>query len=1055
MRKRIPHTITCWLFFLISVFLYSQQNNLRFDHLTTENTLTVKGLSQNTIYCILQDAQGFIWIGTWDGLNKYDGYNYVIYNTSNGLSNSTIYTLLEDQNKNLWIGTDQGLNFLNRNSGKIVQYRHTPDDPNSLGNDIINHLFLDRNGMIWISTADGLNSYDRERRIFYRYNFYERDADSALTNYVTRTREDANGNLWICTRSGIHCLNPENQSFKDYKPGTGAGSNEQIRANSIQDIAFDENGHVYAATLNGVYIIKPDQGVIHHFAGKSENEAGLSGRQVNAIMIDSRGLVWIGTSEGLDLYNPSLLQIMSYTAGENISNLSNEDVKSLFEDQSGTVWIGTYKGLNKVDRSPSRFMHFRNNPENPNSLSNNIVYSILEISDNTVWIGTYGGVNVLDRKTGRFSYIRHETGNPASLSSNKIRSMVRDNAGNIWIGTESEGINRFNTKTGHNTRFLYRENDPGSIDENVILSMFVDSKGQIWVGTSSAGISILQPSGEKTGHLSAEKDSPVILSNDKIEAIYEDRQGNIWIGTYDGLNVVSPELNSVRIFRNDPSDPHSISNNRIFSIYQDSRGVFWIGTMGGGLNRYDPATDQFRCYDESRGLPNNVVYATLEDDDGNLWLSTNWGLSKFNLANETFVNYDSKDGVQSNEFNAGAYLKNKNGEMYFGGMNGFNVFHPSEITLNKVPPRIVLTGFRILNDLVTTELENGQMIRLNYMENFFSIEFSGLDYTNPSKNLYRYKLENYDEEWVFANAAHRRADYRKVDPGRYTFMVTGSNNDGVWNQQGTSLTIIISPPWWKTWIFRFTLVFVVVALLWGIILMRIKSIRSKHEVEKKMLSIEKQVFELEQKALRLQMNPHFIFNSLNAIQNFVLANDTDKAVNYLAKFSHLMRMILANSTATLITLKDELKALTYYIDLEKLRFDDKFDYVIIREPSIDEEFVEIPPMLFQPYVENAIIHGLVNSPKPGVLEISIKRIDQGTLLCTIRDNGIGREKAIEIRNRSGIKRQPKGMIITQERIEIFNQQNRKNFAVRITDLKDEKGIAAGTLVEFIIQYKEL
>ena len=368
---------------------------------------------------------------------------------------------------------------------------------------------------------------------------------------------------------------------------------------------------------------------------------------------------------------------------------------------------------------------------------------------------------------------------------------------------------------------------------------------------------------------------------------------------------------------------------------------------------------------------------------------------------------------------------------------------------------MAFTGLRVLNVLQDMDLDDGEVIRLKYTENFFSIEFSGLDYTNPAKNLYRHKLVNYDDDWIVAGADKRRAEYRKVDPGIYRFLVTGSNNDGIWNKEGISLTIVIRPPWWQTWLFRAAFVLVMVFLLWSIVLARIKTIRKKHEVEKKMLAIEKQVFELEQKALRLQMNPHFIFNSLNAIQNFVLANDTDKAVNYLAKFSQLMRMILANSTASLITLKDELKALTYYIDLEKLRFDDKFDYKITRDPSIDEEFVEIPPMLFQPYVENAIIHGLVNSPKPGLLEISIKHFSKGNLLCTIKDNGIGRAKAIEITNESGIKRQPKGMNITRERIEFYNKQNRKNYSVRITDLKDDRGEAAGTLVEFTIQYKEI
>ncbi|MBW6460647.1 MAG: histidine kinase, partial [Bacteroidales bacterium] len=396
-----------------------------------------------------------------------------------------------------------------------------------------------------------------------------------------------------------------------------------------------------------------------------------------------------------------------------------------------------------------------------------------------------------------------------------------------------------------------------------------------------------------------------------------------------------------------------------------------------------------------------------------------------------------------------------NGELYFGGMNGFNVFHPGEIVQNRIPPRMALTSFSVLNEVIDNDLEGGEVFRLKHTENIFSIAFSALDYTNPMKNVYRYRLENYDETWVYTDSRRRVADYRKVNPGTYRFTVTGSNNDGMWNLDGISLTIIIHPPWWQTWIFRLTVLILAIALLWSIIFYRIKAIKRKHEVEKKMLGIEKQVFELEQKALQLQMNPHFIFNSLNAIQNFVLSNNTDKAVNYLAKFSHLMRMILANSTASLITLKDELQALTYYMDLEKLRFDDKFDYEIQIDVSIDPGFILIPPMLLQPYIENAIIHGFVNSPNRGRLEIFLKTNTRGSLHCTILDNGIGREKAIEIRVQSGIKRQPRGMIITQERIEILNKQNRTGYAVKVTDLKDEDGKASGTRVDLTIQYKEL
>jgi ligand-binding sensor domain-containing protein len=1032
-----------------------QQNALKFSRLTTESIMTSKGLSQNSIYCLLQDSRGFIWMGTWDGLNKYDGYDFIIYNTTNGLSNPTINALLEDDEKNIWIGTDYGLNILDRMSGEINHFYHEPDNPNCISDDFIQHLYQDSKGYIWISTAFGLDRYDKNQKIFTSFSFFERGADSALTNFVSCVKEDLNGKIWIGTHRGIHCFDPVKSNFNYYKLEPDESSAAYTKGNFVQDLAFDENGLVYTATLNGVYVISDCDQITHLLRLDKDSEWSISGNEVNALLVDTRGMVWIGTSTGLDLYDPSLNTITSFKAGANITSLSNADVKCIYQDHAGTIWIGTYKGLNKVDSSPSRFNHFYHDPEDPSSLSDNIVYSILEDEKELVWIGTYGGVNIFDRKKEKFLVIRHNPDNPASLSSDKIRTLALDSSGYIWAGTESKGLNRIDRKTGIITHYLHQPGDPSSIVDNNILSMLVDSKNRLWIGTASRGVTILDLARGRYEHLTESAESTVRLADNRVLCIYEDRKGIIWLGTNKGLHKISPDLQSISIYVNNPSNPNSIGIDRVLSINEDSDGIFWIGTMGGGLNRFDPLTEKFKTYAKNEGLQSNVVYAALEDEEGFLWLSTNWGLAKFDQQIGFFVNYDTKDGVQSNEFNAGAFFKNRKGDMFFGGMNGINIFHPSEIVLNQVPPRIVFTGFRILNDLSDTDLEDGEIIRLNYNENFFSIEFSGLDYTNPNKNLFRYMLENYDNGWVTTNAGQRRAEYRKVDPGTYRFKVTGSNNDGFWNEQGISLTIIISPPWWRSWVFRLSFALFLISTLWSIILLRIRNIRKKHEVEKKMLYIEKQVFELEQKALRLQMNPHFLFNSLNAIQNFVLANETDKAVNYLAKFSYLMRMILANSTSSLINLKDELKALTYYIDLEKLRFDNKFDYRIIRDPAIDEEFIEIPPMLFQPYVENSIIHGLVNSPKPGLLEISISRQNPETLLCIIQDNGIGREKAIEIRNQSGIKRQPKGMMITQERIEIFNKQNNKNFAVRITDLKDESGEPAGTRVEFTIQIKNI
>ena len=340
---------------------------------------------------------------------------------------------------------------------------------------------------------------------------------------------------------------------------------------------------------------------------------------------------------------------------------------------------------------------------------------------------------------------------------------------------------------------------------------------------------------------------------------------------------------------------------------------------------------------------------------------------------------------------------------------------------------------------------------MNYDDNFFSIEFSALDFTNSTKNKYRYFLENYDEEWSNRDASRRVAEYTRVAPGSYVFKVVGSNNDGLWNEEGTSLHIIILPPWWDTMIFRIIFGALIFAMLWSFIYWRIKTIKKKHEVEKRVLEIEKELFDIQQKALQLQMNPHFIFNSLNAIQSFVISSNTDKAIHYLAKFSQLMRLILANSRESSIPIKDELKVITYYMDIERLRFDNKFDYVIDVDKDIDQEFMEIPPMIIQPFIENAILHGLIHNAEPGHIIISLK-LQKDFIFCTIEDNGVGRKKAQEIRDASGIKRKSRGMLITKERLEILNKQSKEKFAVNVIDVVDKKSNPCGTRVEINILY---
>ena len=1026
---------------------------VRFDRITTENILRIKGLSQNSVSCILQDTEGYMWFGTWDGLNKYDGYEFTVYNLEDGLSNTTVRSILQDKDGFIWIGTDYGLNRLDPETNRITVFLHDPVNPNSLCDNMVNCLMLDKDGFLWAGTSKGLSKYDPQRNVFNTIQFISRYDQDGLANLVSKVIQDSHGRIWIATHNGIYCFDEDRDHYRPYHfTDPGKSSRTERLANIVLDFIEDDNGKIWAGTRNGIFILDPETDSLRHIIPGPE-EGMLSSSNVNAIFQDHTGSIWIGTDNFLNYYHPETGKFSTLRSSSVTTSLSNNDIRSIYQDPGGTLWIGTYKGVNKVDESPSRFDHYHHEPDDPASLSDNIVYSFDMDGKGRMIIATYGGVNFFDRQSGNFSSLQHDVADPNSLVSNKVRTVLCDSRGYYWFGTESQGLNRYDESSGRFELFQFDPEDTSSVSDNFIYHLMEDSKGRIWVSTGR-GISIHVRGREGFQHIIHRPGDPQSLLSHLVYSCYEDSRGYFWVCTNKGLNRISPDLVNFEAFTSDPDDPETLKTNRIFFIMEDSDGIFWIGTMGGGLNRFDPSVGKFKSYTEQQGLPNNVAYAAIEDRQGYLWVPTNWGLSRFDKKMETFINYDIKDGLQGNEFNAGAYYKNDEGELFFGGMNGFNMFNPAYIRRNNIPPRIVITEFRIFNEPVNRHFEDGDTIFLKHSDNFFSFEFSALDYTNPSKNHFRYKLEDYDRDWINRDASQRNADYKRVSPGTYHFVLTGSNNDGVWNLDGIRLTVIITPPWWDTWIFRLAFMLSLVAVIWWFIYLRIRMIRKQHEVDKKMLNIEKQVFELEQKALRLQMNPHFIFNSLNAIQNFVLSSETDKAVNYLAKFSHLMRMILANSTEPYIPLKDELKALVHYMDLEKLRFDNKFDYKIVLEEGFDEGFIEIPPMLLQPYVENAIIHGIMHSKKPGIIDISF-RLQNELLFCIIRDNGIGRDEAARIREQSGIRRQPRGMMITRERMEILRKQARKNFSVRVIDLKDADGRPEGTQVEITIQYNEI
>lgn len=1044
------------LFLLISEQILAQ-SPVRFDRMGTENLRIEKGLSQNTVNCIFQDSKGFLWFGTWDGLNMYDGYRFTIYKPDlfgpdKGISNQTVTSIAEDKQGVLWIGTEMGLNRFDRHTRTFTKYLRKSDDVNSLSSDTINYLLFDKMGNLWVATENGLNRMDMATGTFTRFMPVKGDPKSLSNPIVRWLYEDFSGNIWAASRAGINILNPKTDTFQHLK--RSSTSSPGLQSDTIHCIVPGDDGIIWLGTGRGLEMFDPEKNAFNPFPALLSH---LRSRPipVNVVFVDGEKRLWAGTQgEGLRLYEAFGESFTAFKyASDDPNSLSDDYVLSIFEDRSKILWVGTnWKGVNKVSDNTVRFDHYYHRTDDNNSLNNNLVWSITEDLDERLWIATDLGVNILDRKTGKFSFLRPQPGNPNSLVSDKVSAIFRDSKGYMWVGSFDKGVSRFDIKANKYLNFATTAPVERRLPDDDIGAIIEDRFGNIWLGTG-AGLVRINAVDYKTMAIPFKPGSSNSLFYNHITCLFEDSEGYIWVGTYRSLERYDPATGRFVVYRHSTNEETTLSSDVIYTVFEDSKGRFWIGTRGGGLNLMDRKSGTFKSYTETDGLPNNVVYAVLEDNEGNLWMSTNYGLSVFDPERITFVNFDVRDGLQSNEFNLGAAYKRQNGEMFFGGMHGFNAFLPERIRRNTTIPQMAVPQFQVFNQRLARDLDHGDIIKLNFDENSFSILFSALDFTNPARNLYSYTLEKIDKGWINTDGSKRFAEYTRVPPGTYLFKVKGSNNDGVWNETPFSLTIIIAPPWYATWLFRVFVVFAATALLGSSIWLRFKRIERRHRMEKKVLSFEKQLIDIRQKALRLQMNPHFIFNSLNSIQSFILSSDIDKAIHYLSKFSQLMRQILSNSNETFIPLSEELKALEYYMDIERLRFDNKFSYEFILPEGLDDEFIEIPPMIVQPYIENAIIHGLVNKPGPGRITIRMK-VQNDLMHWEVEDDGIGREASRKLRDAYNLQRKSRGMMITRQRLEVLNTGGEERFGVKVIDIRDENDEACGTRVIIDMPIKE-
>ncbi len=818
------------LFILIS-HVHAQKDKIRFEKLTIE-----QGLSQNSVISICQDHEGFLWFGTYDGLNRYDGYQFKIFindaKDSTSLIQNAVRDIYEDSYNVLWIGTEEGLCKYSNEKENFTNFVTDVHNPKSISNNRIRKIYEDKNRVLWISTENGLNKFDRERNTFKRYYRDLKNPNTISDNFVRTTYEDSKGNFWIGTESGLDLFDREKETFKHFKhePGNTNSLSESI----ITRICEDKHGFLWFGTRYGGlnrFDYKNKSFVRYVFDTSDPNS--LSYNTIRDIYEDRDGDLWIVTNGGgLEKYDRQNDRFIHYQKDfYDPFSLSSNALQCIYEDRSGIIWIGTdFGGVNKFDKRKNQFIYFGNNSNFSRIVNTNSIISLYEDpkdSGNTIWIGTWGGgLAHYNRIKDSFRFFRSNPQNNFSLSNDIIRCITKDKFGILWIGTD-KGLNSFNPVTEKFTRYLNIPNDTKSLSHNMIKQVFEDSDGDLWICTNGGGLDLFDRNDNSFIHFKHDPQNPNSINDNIVWFILQDKDGLFWLGTNSGgLNSFNKKTRKFTHYMKN-SKSNSISENKVLTLMEDSKGNLWIGTAGGGINKFDKSKNIFKGFTEKDGLVSNTIHAIVEDDQNNLWISTTQGLSKFDLKTNKFINYNSRDGLQSDEFHVNSYCKSITGEIFLGGINGFNIFRPEKIKVNNYKAPVIITDFYLFNKHVSVgKLNDGRKIleesisetksiTLNYYDEVFSFQFAILDFTSPERNMYAFKMEGFDNEWNYVGNRNF-ATYTRLPPGKYVFRVKGSNHNGVWSEEGVSLAITIIPPFWKTlWFNLIVVIFLAVSVITG------------------------------------------------------------------------------------------------------------------------------------------------------------------------------------------------------------------------------------------------
>jgi signal transduction histidine kinase/ligand-binding sensor domain-containing protein len=795
-----------------------------------------QGLSQSTVNCVTQDRDGFLWFGTQDGLNKYDGYTFEIFRKVPGdtssLSDNYITSLLADTHGNIWIGTySGGVNWLDPHLGIIRRYPLRVDSVLFRGSRSVMAIAEDSSGNIWVATwGGGLDRLD-PRRGGWTHCKHEHGHDSASAGErATSIVVDRQGHLWLGTWDGLH----------QYDPVTGClrysmhDSPLLTEDKKIMSVYSGSDGMIWYGTFAaGLFRYDPRSLSLARYTMDGREASRLSGMSVRSILQDRDGRLWIGTwGGGIDLLDPVTNTIRNLPVGP-YPSLSINQVFALCEDRSGGIWVGLEgAGVNQYDPTRFKFRHIRYEPGSQSTLSNPVVRALCEDRSGYIWIGAEGGsLDQLNPATGQVVQASSAGSKHKAIGVKTVLALLEDTDGYLWAGTDGEGLHRLDPTRKKWERIPLQRLKDEMVGPDHVIWLCEAKDGVLWVGTLGGGlIKMNRRTLAHQRYIRTSRTASGQLSGNYVYCLLEDRDGKLWIGTWGaGISILDPRTDTFVTYQHDEANPHSLAQNSILAFHEDRGGTIWVATLGGGLDYFDPTKNSFNHITESNGLPNNVINGILEDSTGTLWLSTNRGICRFHPEARTFRNYDIGDGLQSMEFNQGAFCKGRDGTLYFGGINGVNSCSPADVPADTLPPAVRITRCTVFDHPMPVP-PGSQSLNLSYDQNFVSFEFTALDYTAPEKNAYRYMMEGLDRDWV-SSGSRRYASYANLPSGDYVFHVRGSNSDGLWNLNGASLHIHVVPPYWERAWFRVLALVLILGTIFLLFRRRINQLERERQLQ--------------------------------------------------------------------------------------------------------------------------------------------------------------------------------------------------------------------------------